>query len=101
MMHSRWQDQHENRPEKVTLCSGGNPKHLELMGRSCQECHGGPSYHIKELEFHFLYHEKSTNYFQHVGNVVRCSFKIDHFGTEVGFYEMNLEAVNLGRKWPK
>ena len=71
------------------------------MGRSCQACHAGPSYHIKELEFHFLYSEKSTNYFQHVGDKARCSFKIDHSGTEVGFYEMNSEAVNPGRKWLK
>lgn len=33
--------------------------------------------------------------------MVRSSFKIDHFGTEAGFYEASLETVNSGRKWLK
>lgn len=59
--HSRQQDQYENRPGKIMLCFWGDPKHVELTGRSIQVCHGGPSYHTKELEFHPLYDKKSTN----------------------------------------
>lgn len=50
---------------------------------------------------HSLQGEKSRNFFKHVADMVKSSFKIDHFGTEAGFYEASLETINSGRKWLK